>query len=118
MFSSVFWNANTYLSKMFYTNISESQTYSKYYHCQANIPILCLHAIYLLVLVLYRVSLCNCQHLELPISYRLQSNLSKRFSHAALICFHFRILLVQSKHNNIKATFCSTMPSSCCATLN
>ena len=24
----------------------------------------------------------------------------------ALICFHFCILLVQSKHNNIKATLC------------
>ena len=42
MFSSVFWNANTHISKIFYSNISESQTYSKYYHCQANIPILSL----------------------------------------------------------------------------
>ena len=38
--SEVFYNANTHLSEMFYFNISESQTYSKYYHCQANIPIL------------------------------------------------------------------------------
>ena len=37
MLSSVLWNANTYLSKIFYFSISESQTYSKYYHCQANI---------------------------------------------------------------------------------
>ena len=37
MLSSVFWNANTYLCEIFYFNISESQTYSKYYHCQANI---------------------------------------------------------------------------------
>ena len=36
MLSSVFWNANTYLSEIFYFNISESQTYSKYYQCQAN----------------------------------------------------------------------------------
>ena len=40
MFSSVFWNANTNLPKVFYSNISESQTYLKYYHCQANFPIL------------------------------------------------------------------------------
>ena len=38
MLSSVFWNANTHLSEIFYFNIPESQTYSKYYHCQANIP--------------------------------------------------------------------------------
>ena len=40
MFSSVHWNANTHLSKIFYSNISEFQTYSKYGDCQANIPIL------------------------------------------------------------------------------
>ena len=37
MLSSVFGNANTYLSEIFYFNISESQKYSKYYHCHANI---------------------------------------------------------------------------------
>ena len=36
------WNANAHISKTFYSNISESQTYSKYYHCQANIQILSL----------------------------------------------------------------------------
>ena len=36
MLISVFWNTNTYLSEIFYFNISESQTYSKYYHCQTN----------------------------------------------------------------------------------
>ena len=36
MLGSVFWNANTYLSEIFYFNVSESQTYSKYFHCQAN----------------------------------------------------------------------------------
>ena len=40
LLSSVFWNANVHLSEIFYFNISESQTYSKYYHCQANILIL------------------------------------------------------------------------------
>ena len=33
----MFCNANTYISETFYFNISESQTYSKYYHCQANL---------------------------------------------------------------------------------
>ena len=37
MLRSVFWNANTYHSEVFYFNISESQTYSKYYYCQVNI---------------------------------------------------------------------------------
>ena len=37
---SVFWNDNTHLSEIFSFNISESQTYLKYYYCQANIPIL------------------------------------------------------------------------------
>ena len=37
MSSAVFGNANTDLSDIFYFNIFESQTYSKYYHCQANI---------------------------------------------------------------------------------
>ena len=36
MLSSVFWNANIHLSETFYFNIFESQTYSKYYHCQTN----------------------------------------------------------------------------------
>ena len=40
MLNSVLWNAITHLSEIFYFNISESQTYLKYYHCQANIPIL------------------------------------------------------------------------------
>ena len=40
MLSNVFYNANTYLSEIFYFNISASQTYLKYYHCQANAPIL------------------------------------------------------------------------------
>ena len=40
MLSSVFWNENTHLSEIFYFNIFKSQTYSKYYHCKANIPIL------------------------------------------------------------------------------
>ena len=39
MLSSVIQNENTNLSEIFYFNISESQTYSKYYHCQANTPI-------------------------------------------------------------------------------
>ena len=38
MLSSAFWNANNHLSEIFYFNISESQTCSKYYHCQANSP--------------------------------------------------------------------------------
>ena len=38
MLNSVFWDANILrYSDIFYSNISESQTYSKYYHCQANI---------------------------------------------------------------------------------
>ena len=37
MLSSVFWNANNHLSEIFYFNIPESQTYSKYFHCHANI---------------------------------------------------------------------------------
>ena len=37
MLNSAFRNANTYSSEIFYFNISESQTYSKYYHCQGNI---------------------------------------------------------------------------------
>ena len=37
MLSSVFWNENTDLSEIFYFNISESQTFSKYYYYQANI---------------------------------------------------------------------------------
>ena len=41
MLSSVFLNANTYPSKIYHLNISESSTYSKLYHCQANIPISC-----------------------------------------------------------------------------
>ena len=40
MLSSVFQNENTHLSEVFYFNVSESQTYSKYYYCQENIPIL------------------------------------------------------------------------------
>ena len=39
-YSSVFLNVNTHLSKFFYFNISECPTYSKQYHCQANILIL------------------------------------------------------------------------------
>ena len=37
MLSSVFQNANTHLSKIYLSNISESQSIN---HCQANIPIL------------------------------------------------------------------------------
>ena len=37
MLSSVFWNANTRLPEIFNCDISESQTYSKYYHYEANI---------------------------------------------------------------------------------
>ena len=40
IFSRAFWNANTHLTEIFYVSISESQAYSKYYHCQASIPIL------------------------------------------------------------------------------
>ena len=38
MLSNVFWNANSHLSEIFYFNIPEAQTYSKYYQSQANIP--------------------------------------------------------------------------------
>ena len=40
MFSTACWNVNTHLSKTFYTDVSESQTSSKYYQGQANIPTL------------------------------------------------------------------------------
>ena len=38
MLTSTFRNAKTHLSETFYFNISDTQTYLKYYHCQANIP--------------------------------------------------------------------------------
>ena len=80
----------------------------------------CLHAIYILAPVFKRANLCNCQHLDLQILYKFQSNLSKKkISHATLICFHyFCILIVQCKHKNTKTTLCGMMPSSCYATLN
>ena len=118
MLNSVFQNGNTHLSKKFYFNISVSQTYSKYYHCK---PIFqfWLHSIYLLQLVFKRTSLFNWQHLDLQNFYRFQSNLSKKISHAALICFYcFCNLLIQSKHNNVKTTLCSAMLSSRYTTLN
>ena len=59
MLSSVFWNANTHLSEIFYFNIPESQTYSKYYHSQANIPNLSRGYIYFLAAVFKRSTLCN-----------------------------------------------------------
>ena len=63
MVSSAFFNVNTHLSEIFDFNISESQTYSKYYHYQANISnasprFTCLQ-ICLLALVFKRASLCN-----------------------------------------------------------
>ena len=51
MLSSAFWNAKTHLSEIFYFNISESQTCSKYYHCQANITNLSPWYMYFLTLV-------------------------------------------------------------------
>ena len=63
MLSSAFENANTHLSKIFYCNISESQSIT----IIKQIFQFCLHAVYLLALVFKRGSLCNWQHLDLQI---------------------------------------------------
>ena len=111
--SSVFQNANTHLSKIFYCNISKCQsitTTTQIFH-------FCLHALYLLALLFKRA---RRQHLDLQILQILvYSNLSKKLSHAAMIYFHyFGIFLVQSKHKHIKTTLSSVMLSSCYANLN
>ena len=111
MISNVFWNANTHLSEIFYFNIFEySGKHIQSITSVKQIFQFCLHAIFLLAVVFKRASLCNREHLDLQIFYRFQSNLCKKLSHAVLICFHyFCILLVQSKHNNIKIALCSEM---------
>ena len=73
--SSVFKNANTHLSEIFYFNISEFQIYSKYYHLSSKNSnfVSMLHA-----------SQHQCSNMQ---------------------AFHyFCVLLLQSKHNNIKTT--------------
>ena len=99
MLSSLFYIANIPFPRIFYYNISESQSITTV----KQIFQFCHHAVYLLALVVKRANLCNWEHLDLQILYRFWSNLSKKISHGALICFLlFYILLVQSKHKNIK----------------
>ena len=101
MLSSVFYNANTLLYRIFYSNISESQRIAT----AKQIFQLYLHAVYLLALVLKRANICNWEHLDLQILYNFFDLIQKKKkkSYTALICFHyFRILVVQSKHKNIK----------------
>ena len=79
---------------------------SKYYHCQANIPILSPCYIPL------GASIETCKLIyviDYTQTFRFCTDFSliypKKSSHIALICFrYFCILLVQISHNNIKTT--------------
>ena len=63
----------TYHSVILYFNVSKSQTYSDYYHCEGNIPILFPWYIDQTCHIdqfLTWLSLCNWQHLDLQILHR------------------------------------------------
>ena len=87
MLSSVFWKANTHLSDKCYFNISESQTYSKYYHCQANILNWSPWDIPSGATV-QTASLCNWKQLDLQVVVLIASFIQKHYFKRRFI--HFR----------------------------